>query len=137
MVLAYLKIIRHLYYCHAQTSVMVFMICNFEWVTFFNLCFNSIYKVVGIFKVDNFHCRSSLERLQLDQIGIGQLHWSTANYAPLQEQALWDGLVAMYEEVIMLTFKFNQIVSDMSSSYSDVCFCLDISSNVCIIFLKE
>ncbi|KAJ8499693.1 hypothetical protein OPV22_010245 [Ensete ventricosum] len=43
-------------------------------------------------------CKSSLERLQLDQIGIGQLHWSTANYAPLQEQALWDGLVAMYEE---------------------------------------
>ncbi|CAL9086611.1 unnamed protein product [Musa textilis] len=43
-------------------------------------------------------CKSSLERLQLDQIGIGQLHWSTANYAPLQEQALWDGLVAMYEQ---------------------------------------
>ncbi|XP_074584416.1 pyridoxal reductase, chloroplastic [Curcuma longa] len=43
-------------------------------------------------------CKSSLERLQLDQIGIGQLHWSTANYAPLQEKALWDGLVAMYEE---------------------------------------
>ncbi|XP_065002131.1 pyridoxal reductase, chloroplastic-like isoform X1 [Musa acuminata AAA Group] len=40
-------------------------------------------------------CKSSLERLQLDQIGIGQLHWSTANYAPLQEQALWDGLVAI------------------------------------------
>ncbi|RWV85170.1 hypothetical protein BHE74_00027803 [Ensete ventricosum] len=57
-----------------------------------------ILSVVGIFKVDNFHGRSSLERLQLDQIGIGQLHWSTANYAPLQEQALWDGLVAMYEE---------------------------------------
>lgn len=26
-----------------------------------------------------------------DQL-IGQLHWSTANYAPWQEQALWDGL---------------------------------------------
>ncbi|KAG1354530.1 pyridoxal reductase, chloroplastic [Cocos nucifera] len=43
-------------------------------------------------------CKSSLDRLQLDQIGIGQLHWSTANYAPLQELALWDGLVAMYEK---------------------------------------
>ncbi|WCJ32457.1 NAD(P)-linked oxidoreductase superfamily protein [Euphorbia peplus] len=43
-------------------------------------------------------CRSSLERLQVEQIGIGQLHWSTANYAPLQELALWDGLVAMYEQ---------------------------------------
>ncbi|XP_073001153.1 pyridoxal reductase, chloroplastic [Typha latifolia] len=43
-------------------------------------------------------CKSSLDRMQLDQIGIGQLHWSTANYAPLQELALWDGLVAMYEK---------------------------------------
>ncbi|XP_058010057.1 pyridoxal reductase, chloroplastic isoform X2 [Hevea brasiliensis] len=43
-------------------------------------------------------CRASLERLQLKQIGIGQLHWSTANYAPPQELALWDGLVAMYEK---------------------------------------
>ncbi|KAK9145754.1 hypothetical protein Sjap_005657 [Stephania japonica] len=43
-------------------------------------------------------CEASLDRMQLKQIGIGQLHWSTANYAPLQERALWDGLVAMYEK---------------------------------------
>ena len=43
--------------------------------------------------------RASLDRMQIEQIGIGQLHWSTANYAPLQELALWDGLVAMYEKV--------------------------------------
>ncbi|KAK2995887.1 hypothetical protein RJ640_028295, partial [Escallonia rubra] len=43
-------------------------------------------------------CKSSLDRMQIEQIGIGQLHWSTANYAPLQEQALWGGLVAMYEK---------------------------------------
>ncbi|XP_020535077.1 pyridoxal reductase, chloroplastic isoform X2 [Jatropha curcas] len=43
-------------------------------------------------------CRGSLERLQLEQIGIGQLHWSTANYAPPQELALWDGLLAMFEK---------------------------------------
>ncbi|KAF3432760.1 hypothetical protein FNV43_RR23862 [Rhamnella rubrinervis] len=43
-------------------------------------------------------CKASLDRLQIEQIGIGQLHWSTANYAPLQELALWDGLVAMYEK---------------------------------------
>ncbi|KAL6641314.1 hypothetical protein ACP70R_019495 [Stipagrostis hirtigluma subsp. patula] len=43
-------------------------------------------------------CKSSLQRLQLDRLGIGQLHWSTANYAPLQERALWDGLVEMYEK---------------------------------------
>lgn len=40
-------------------------------------------------------CRASLARLQIEQIGIGQLHWSTANYAPPQELALWNGLVAM------------------------------------------
>lgn len=51
------------------------------------------------------HFRASMERLQIKQIGIGQLHWSTANYAPLQEQALWDGLVAMYEKVIMIHSK--------------------------------
>ncbi|XP_044461753.1 pyridoxal reductase, chloroplastic isoform X2 [Mangifera indica] len=43
-------------------------------------------------------CKASLDRLQIEQIGIGQLHWSTANYAPPQELALWDGLVAMYEK---------------------------------------
>ncbi|XP_050385627.1 pyridoxal reductase, chloroplastic [Argentina anserina] len=43
-------------------------------------------------------CNASLDRMQIDQIGIGQLHWSTANYAPLQERALWDGLVAMYDK---------------------------------------
>eukprot|EP00250_Pteridium_aquilinum_P015654 c22682_g1_i1 orf=366-1460(-) len=43
-------------------------------------------------------CKASLKRLQCEQLAIGQLHWSTANYAPFQEQALWDGLVAMYEE---------------------------------------
>ncbi|KAE9451788.1 hypothetical protein C3L33_16328, partial [Rhododendron williamsianum] len=46
-------------------------------------------------------CKSSLERMEIEQIGIGQLHWSTANYAPPQELALWDGLVAMYEKVTM------------------------------------
>ncbi|XP_028054998.1 pyridoxal reductase, chloroplastic isoform X3 [Camellia sinensis] len=44
-------------------------------------------------------CKSSLQRMEIEQIGIGQLHWSTANYAPLQELALWDGLVAMYDKV--------------------------------------
>lgn len=48
---------------------------------------------------NDYFFRSSLDRMQLKQIGIGQLHWSTANYAPLQELALWDGLVAMYEKV--------------------------------------
>ncbi|XP_017973263.1 PREDICTED: pyridoxal reductase, chloroplastic isoform X2 [Theobroma cacao] len=43
-------------------------------------------------------CRASRDRMQIEQIGIGQLHWSTANYAPPQELALWGGLVAMYEQ---------------------------------------
>ena len=55
-----------------------------------------------LIEFDDAHCfRSSLDRMQIDQIGIGQLHWSTANYAPSQELALWDGLVAMYEKVTM------------------------------------
>ncbi|KAI5069432.1 hypothetical protein GOP47_0015733 [Adiantum capillus-veneris] len=43
-------------------------------------------------------CKASLRRLNCERLAIGQLHWSTANYAPFQEQALWSGLVAMYEE---------------------------------------
>ncbi|KMZ60667.1 Pyridoxal reductase, chloroplastic [Zostera marina] len=43
-------------------------------------------------------CKSSLDRLQIKKIGIGQFHWSTAKYAPLQESALWDGLVAMHDK---------------------------------------
>ena len=38
-----------------------------------------------------------------EQLALGQLHWSTANYAPFQEQALWDGLVAVYEQVMELS----------------------------------
>lgn len=34
-----------------------------------------------------------------EQIALGQLHWSTANYQPFQERALWDGLAAMYDQV--------------------------------------
>ncbi|KAJ0100894.1 hypothetical protein Patl1_05257 [Pistacia atlantica] len=47
---------------------------------------------------EDWFSRASRDRLQIEQIGIGQLHWSTANYAPAQELALWDGLVAMYEK---------------------------------------
>ena len=43
--------------------------------------------------------RSSCQRLGLPRVALGQLHWSAANYAPLQERALWNGLVGMYEEV--------------------------------------
>lgn len=42
-------------------------------------------------------CRASLKRLGADKVALGQLHWSTANYAPLQERLMWDGLVAIYE----------------------------------------
>lgn len=43
-------------------------------------------------------CKSSLDRLGMEKISLVQLHWSTANYAPVQERLMWDGLVAMYEE---------------------------------------
>lgn len=29
-------------------------------------------------------CKGSIERLEVDKVSLGQLHWSTANYAPLQ-----------------------------------------------------
>lgn len=41
--------------------------------------------------------RGSLDRLGTSQMAIGQLHWSTANYAPWQEKAGWDGLIAAYD----------------------------------------
>lgn len=62
--------------------------------------------------------RSSLDRMQLDQIGIGQLHWSTANYAPLQEKALWDGLVAMYEKVTILLVPIRSIKQSLAREFS-------------------
>ncbi len=29
-------------------------------------------------------CKGSLRRLGMEQLALGQLHWSAANYAPLQ-----------------------------------------------------
>ncbi|EFJ42320.1 hypothetical protein VOLCADRAFT_67093 [Volvox carteri f. nagariensis] len=43
-------------------------------------------------------CRGSLKRLGLEQLSVGQLHWSTANYQPLQELALQAGLADCYEQ---------------------------------------
>jgi pyridoxine 4-dehydrogenase len=42
--------------------------------------------------------KASLKRTGQDQLGLVQLHWSTSNYAPLQERLMWDGLVAIYEQ---------------------------------------
>jgi pyridoxine 4-dehydrogenase len=39
----------------------------------------------------------SLRRLQQPKLAVAQLHWSTANYQPLQERALWEGISAVYE----------------------------------------
>jgi len=43
-------------------------------------------------------CRGSLRRLEMESLSLGQLHWSTANYAPLQEIALQNGLAQIYEK---------------------------------------
>lgn len=43
-------------------------------------------------------CQGSLKRLGAEQAAIGQLHWSASRYAPFQERALWDGLIAIYEQ---------------------------------------
>lgn len=42
--------------------------------------------------------RESAARLQQDPIALGQAHWSTANYQPFQEGAIWEGLVQMQEQ---------------------------------------
>jgi len=42
--------------------------------------------------------RSSLNRLGQEKLSIAQLHWSTANYQPLQEKALWQGIGDVYDE---------------------------------------
>ena len=64
---------------------------------------NTIFKNVVRF-VNDFAYRDSLRRLECEQLAIGQLHWSTANYAPLQEKVLWDGLAAMYNEVVETSY---------------------------------
>jgi pyridoxine 4-dehydrogenase len=43
-------------------------------------------------------CRASSGRLQVDPVELVQLHWSAANYAPLQERALWSGLGDIAEQ---------------------------------------
>jgi len=42
--------------------------------------------------------RASLDRLDQDKIAIAQLHWSTQNYQPFQEKALWEGIADVYDE---------------------------------------
>jgi pyridoxine 4-dehydrogenase len=41
--------------------------------------------------------KESLKRLEQTKLTIAQLHWSTANYQPLQEGALWEGIADVYE----------------------------------------
>lgn len=42
--------------------------------------------------------RDSLNRLGQSKLAIAQLHWSTANYQPFQEGALWNGIADVYDE---------------------------------------
>ena len=45
--------------------------------------------------------RESCARLGKDQIELGQLHWSTGNYQPLQERALWCGIADAYDQGVI------------------------------------
>jgi pyridoxine 4-dehydrogenase len=45
--------------------------------------------------------KESAGRLQVDSIALGQLHWSTGNYQPLQEGALWAGIADAYDQGII------------------------------------
>lgn len=51
----------------------------------------------------------------MEKIAIGQLHWSAANYAPLQERALWDGLVGMYEEVSLFSLSLFLVIQQLAA----------------------
>ena len=42
--------------------------------------------------------KGSLRRLQQPKLSIAQLHWSTANYQPFQERALWEGICDVYDQ---------------------------------------
>jgi pyridoxine 4-dehydrogenase len=41
---------------------------------------------------------ASLKRLEQDKLTLAQLHWSTANYQPFQEKALWEGIGDVYDK---------------------------------------
>ena len=41
---------------------------------------------------------ASLKRLEQNQLAVAQLHWSTANYQPFQEKALWEGIADVYDK---------------------------------------
>lgn len=41
--------------------------------------------------------RESLKRIEQDKLCVAQLHWSTANYQPFQEGALWEGIADIYD----------------------------------------
>eukprot|EP00197_Chlamydomonas_leiostraca_P015833 CAMPEP_0202882450 /NCGR_PEP_ID=MMETSP1391-20130828/38004_1 /ASSEMBLY_ACC=CAM_ASM_000867 /TAXON_ID=1034604 /ORGANISM="Chlamydomonas leiostraca, Strain SAG 11-49" /LENGTH=328 /DNA_ID=CAMNT_0049565305 /DNA_START=156 /DNA_END=1142 /DNA_ORIENTATION=- len=45
--------------------------------------------------------RASARRLGVDAISLGQLHWSAANYAPLQELGMRAGLAQCYEQGVV------------------------------------
>lgn len=59
----------------------------------------------------------------MDQIGIGQLHWSTANYQPLQERALWDGLVALHDQVRPHLCLYLLVAFAISDLQPSCCWC--------------
>jgi pyridoxine 4-dehydrogenase len=41
--------------------------------------------------------KASLNRLEQPKLAIAQAHWSTANYQPFQEGAIWEGLADVYD----------------------------------------
>ncbi len=41
--------------------------------------------------------KGSLRRLEQEKLAIAQLHWSTSNYQPFQEGALWEGICDVYD----------------------------------------
>lgn len=75
-------------------------------------------------------CRGSLRRLGLEQIALGQLHWSVAKYAPPLECVLWEGLAGMYEQVLFHTLPMCAWAS-FCMSHLVISACLHHISRVC------
>ena len=75
-------------------------------------------------------CRGSLRRLGLEQIALGQLHWSVAKYAPPLERVLWEGLAGMYEQVLFHALPMCAWAS-FCMSHVVICACLHHTSRVC------
>jgi hypothetical protein len=73
-------------------------------------------------------CRGSLRRTGLERLSIGQLHWSAANYAPLQECSQVKGLAACYTEGLVREVGVSNYGAKQLIRVRDAAFTLNVES---------